>query len=104
MNLKLIYITAPDKLTARSIAKAIIEEKLAACANILGPIESFYIWENKLNQDKEVLLLAKTAKESELISRVKQLHPYECPCILSFDISNGEPEFLKWISNTSSTN
>jgi len=97
-NIKLIYITAPDKSIATNIAKALIQEKLAACVNISAVMESFYLWEDKLTQSDEVLIFAKTSKEDALIKRVKELHPYEIPCILSFDVNNGDPKFLEWIS------
>lgn len=98
-KLQLIYITAPNKATASEITKTLIKEKLAACVNILGEVESFYSWNNELAQNKEVLILAKTTKDLEtpIINKVKKLHPYECPCILSFDINNGDPSFLNWI-------
>ncbi len=97
MDLKIIYTTLPDKLIASNIAKILIEEKLAACVNIIGSIESFYIWEGKLTQNDEVLLLAKTLKEKEVMLRIRQLHPYEIPCVLSIDISNCESKFLSWV-------
>jgi periplasmic divalent cation tolerance protein len=101
MMIKLIYITVPDKALASGVAKILVQEKLAACVNILGPLESFYMWENELTQGNEVLLLAKTNVnlEADLIKRVKELHPFECPCIISFDIHNGEPNFLEWVNS-----
>lgn len=100
MNLKLIYSIVPNKLTARNIAKALVEEQLAACVNILGPLESFYLWEEKLNNSEEILLLIKTTKEKEATLRIKQLHPYEVPCIVTLDISGGYPSFLKWAAGS----
>ena len=99
MKLKLIYITLPNKVLATNIATILVQEKLAACVNILGSLESFYLWDNKLTQSEEVLLFAKTTAELEnsLTNRVKELHPYEVPCIIGLDISSGNPEFLKWI-------
>ncbi len=101
MKFKLIYITAPDKSIATNIAKTLIQEKLAACVNIIGPIESHYFWEDELSQSDEILIFAKTTKilEARLITRVKKLHPYKVPCIISLDITNGDPIFLKWIGS-----
>ncbi len=98
---RLIYITAPDKSTASEIASQLIKEKLAACVNILGKIESFYNWNGELTQSEEVLILAKTTKDLEILTfnKVKELHPYDSPCILSFNINNGDSSFLNWITN-----
>lgn len=102
MKTKLIYITAPDMSTATSLAKIIIEEKLAACVNILSPMESYYLWKGKLETNKEIPMLIKTKAELEikLISRIKREHPYEIPCILSLSIDGGNIDFLKWIESS----
>ena len=104
MQIKLIYVTLPDRSIASSIAKILVQEKLAACVNILGALESFYIWEERLTQSNEILLIAKTTKrqEAKLILRVKELHPYECPGIVSLDIINGDSGFLQWIAKATS--
>ena len=100
MTLKLLYITAPNKEIARDIAKKLILEKLAACINIIGETESYYIWEDQLQTDNEVALVAKTAVSEKLIKRVEELHPYQIPCIISLDITGGLPSFLSWIKNS----
>lgn len=97
-NLQLVYITVPDKHLASNIAKALVTEKLAVCVNIIGPIESVYLWQNDLKEEAEVLLLAKTSNLENLTAKVKELHPYDLPCIISFDIAGGEKHFLEWIS------
>ena len=98
MELKLIYLTVPDERVAKIIAQAIVTERLAACVNILPAIKSHYIWENQYTQTEEILLLAKTAKEQELIARVKELHPFDTPCIVALDINGGNQDFLDWIA------
>ncbi len=105
MKIKLLYITVPDKSIATKIAKALLEEKLAACVNIFPFIESYYLWEGKLCENKEIPMLVKTtvALEDKLIARATELHPYKVPCIISLDITNGNPEFLKWIKNPYTT-
>ena len=97
--MKLVYITVPDKIIATEIAKILVQEKMAACVNIIDMIESHYIWEGKLNSSQEILILAKTTEEmlQRLIERIKMLHPYECPCIVAMDVVGGNPDFLKWI-------
>jgi periplasmic divalent cation tolerance protein len=95
-----IYITVPDHETALRIARVLVEERLAACANILGPITSIYWWDGKLNEEGEVALIAKTTQEqlSALIARVKAIHPYQVPCIVAWPIAAGHQPYLDWIS------
>ena len=93
------YITAKDLKQARALGKSLVRERLAACVNILGRIESLYWWKGRMETGREVALIAKTtvAKSAKLVSRVKQLHSYECPCVLILPIVGGNPEFLEWI-------
>ncbi len=95
----LIYLTAPDEETAARLAHALVEERLAACVNVLGAIRSVYRWKGAVEQAGEVALLAKTVEASvdPLSRRVKELHPYECPCIVALPIRGGDPAFLDWI-------
>lgn len=100
MNTFFIYVTAKDAAEAKSIARAVVEERLAACANLLGPVQSIYWWEGKLCEDDEVALVLKTsnARKTELIARVRELHSYETPCIVCLPIADGNPDFLKWVA------
>lgn len=97
---RLIYITASSREEAVSLARLLVEERLAACANVLGPITSFYWWEGKLNEDGEVALIAKTRASlvEALTARVRQAHSYECPCVVALPIAGGNPAFLQWIA------
>lgn len=99
MSAKLIYVTAPSREEAEKIATAVVTEKLAACANILGGVTSIFHWDDKLCRENETILILKTTTEriSELIVRIKQLHSYECPCIAVLPIEGGSPAFLNWI-------
>ncbi len=96
---RLVYITAPNREEAKRIGRILVEERLAACANILPEIESFYWWEGRLENEGESAIFAKTTGEKvgRLIQRVAELHPYECPCIISFKIEEGHAPFLSWI-------
>jgi len=96
-----IYITAKDEEEAREIGKALVEEKLAACINI-HPIKSIFWWEGEIAEENEAAMLVKTKAElvDEVITRVKELHSYEVPCIVSLPIEKGHPEFLKWIDQS----
>ncbi len=96
-----IYITAGNMDEARRIGKKLIEERLAACVNIF-PISSIYRWKDNIEESNEfgVIVKTKTEKVKEIEKRVKQLHSYEVPCVLSFDVSEGSTEYLKWISES----
>jgi periplasmic divalent cation tolerance protein len=95
----LIYATTPDFPTAQSIGQVLIEEKLAACANIFPHMHSIYLWENKLQHSDEVVLLIKTSSEAlaHAQARITELHPYECPCIMAWEITQGHTPFLHWV-------
>lgn len=96
--LKLIYITALDKKEAEKIAQALVEERLAACVNMF-PIKSIYRWRGKIEKADEIGLLVKTKAElaDKIIKRVKELHSYEVPEIISLLIEKAEKNFLNWI-------
>jgi periplasmic divalent cation tolerance protein len=95
-----VYITAPDRAVALAIARTLVEERLAACANLLGSITSIYRWEGKIHEEDEVALIAKTSevRVPALIARVKSIHPYSVPCIVVWPIAAGHPAYLDWIS------
>lgn len=97
---RLIYITAPSHDEAMTLAETLVGERLAACANVLGPMTSVYWWDGKLNRDAEVALVLKTRADlvEALTARVKQVHPYECPCVVALPITGGNPAFLNWIN------
>lgn len=99
MDRRLIYITASSDEEARTIARALVGERLAACANILGQIGSVYWWEDELQEDAEVALIVKStaALVSRIVDRVKALHSYDCPCVVALPIEAGNAEFLDWI-------
>lgn len=100
MDLSLVYMTFGNKEEARSIGKVIVQENLVACANIINNVNSLYIWQDKLQDDQEVIMIAKTTSDlmPMVIERVKALHSYECPCIVGLPIGDGNPEFLDWIA------
>ncbi|MDF7809524.1 divalent-cation tolerance protein CutA [Pontiellaceae bacterium B12219] len=100
METYFVYVTAEDSDEARSIARTMVEERLAACANILGSIQSVYWWEGKLCEGEEVSLVLKTSsvRKNELIARIREIHSYETPCIVCLPVAGGNPDFLNWIS------
>jgi periplasmic divalent cation tolerance protein len=99
MAANFIYMTAGNKAEAQKIAKALVEHRLAACVNILENMQSIYRWEEEIQEDTEVVLIAKTRESlvSELIEKVKSLHSYDCPCIVSLPILDGYAPFINWI-------
>ena len=101
METNLIYITAGSLDEAKTIGKELVSSRLAACANIIDNINSVYWWEGEIQDDREVIVVAKTKASlvPELIDKVKSIHSYECPCIVSLPIIEGNWAFLDWIVN-----
>jgi periplasmic divalent cation tolerance protein len=95
----LAYITAKDKPQALSIGRALVEERLAACVNVIDNMTSIYRWEGEINEDSEAVLIAKTSAEKAeaLTERVKQLHTYTCPCVALIPVIGGNPAYLEWL-------
>jgi periplasmic divalent cation tolerance protein len=101
MNIYLIYITAGDIEEAKVIGKALVSERLAACVNIIDNINSMYWWEGEIQDDRETIVIAKTRDSlvPELIEKVKSMHSYDCPCVVSLPIADGNKGFLEWVEN-----
>ena len=100
-----VLVTCGSEEEALRIANALVEEHLAACVNLVSPIRSIYRWEGKIWDEKEWLLIIKTQKKrfQELEKKVKSLHSYSVPEIISLPIVKGSSSYLKWISeNTES--
>ena len=104
-NALFVYVTVSDHAEAEKIGRAIVEARLAACVNILGPITSLYWWKEKVEHSQEYVLVAKTVEDrsEELIGKIKELHSYDVPCIVTLPIENGNPDFLKWIQKETRT-
>jgi periplasmic divalent cation tolerance protein len=100
MDINLVYMTAATKEEARRIGKELVESRLAACVNIIDNMNSIYMWEGELQDDNEVIFIAKTREDlvSELTEKVKSMHSYSCPCIVCLPISDGYPPFLNWVA------
>ncbi len=95
----LVLSTFPDAATARRISRQLVEEKCAACANLLPPVESIYWWEGIVESGNETLVIFKTAagRYQALETTLRQLHPYEVPEIIALRIEQGLPEYLRWV-------
>lgn len=91
--------TFPEIDTARRIARQLVSENLAACANIIPTVESIYRWQDKIEDAPETMVLFKTttARYPAFQDRLKSLHPYEVPEIICWQIADGLPEYLRWV-------
>ena len=100
MTYNSVYIAAGSRDEAVAIGRALVEERLAACANVFAGVKSLYWWEGAVQEDDEVILILKTrsGRLERLIERAKALHSYECPCIVAFPIAAGHPDYLDWIA------
>jgi periplasmic divalent cation tolerance protein len=96
---RIVFVTAGNEESAAAIGRALVEERLAACANLVGPIRSVYRWKDNIEQATEYLLIIKTRGSlyPALEKRVKELHPYEVPEIIAVKIESGSPQYLAWI-------
>ncbi len=99
MSAFLCHCTCPDRDSADRIARVLVDERLAACASVVGDVRSTYRWQGAIEQAEEVLLLIKTsaARLPALLERIPQLHPHEVPEVLAVAVAAGNPEYLAWI-------
>jgi periplasmic divalent cation tolerance protein len=100
MDVRFVYMTAGSLEEARKIARELVEAKLAACVNLIDNMNSFYLWDGRLQDDREVVLIAKTtaARIADLTARVRAIHSYDCPCVVSLPVDGGNQAFLDWIA------
>jgi periplasmic divalent cation tolerance protein len=101
MEFLFAYITAPDVEEARRIGKTLVEERLAACVNILPGMESHYWWQGKMESSAEAVLIAKTraSLRDALLERVRGLHSAETPCVVFLPVAGGNPDYLGWLAD-----
>ncbi len=95
----LVLVTAPTADKAAELARALVEEQLAACGNVVPGLRSIYRWEGKVHDEAEALLILKTRAPlfEVLRQRVVELHPYQCPEVLRLDVEEGHAPYLQWI-------
>ncbi len=99
MEAIVVYITAPNEDEAAKIAKALVEERLAGCVNIVKGIRSIYRWQGRIEDDSEVLMIAKTQRHlfESLKRRVKELHSYTVSEIIAMPVIEGSEDYLNWL-------
>jgi periplasmic divalent cation tolerance protein len=99
MDNLIVFITASGEDEAAKISRALVEARLAGCVNIIKNIRSIYSWQGKIEDEKEVLMVAKTQKPlfDSLMKRVKELHSYTVPEIIALPITQGSEDYLKWL-------
>ena len=102
MEYIVVYITTPDFQTAQKLADYLVENKLAACVNIVENVFSTYFWQGNIEKDNESLMIIKTRMDvfERLEEEVKKLHPYSVPEIIAMPIVKGSKDYLNWIDET----
>ena len=97
-----VTTTLPQEADAQRVATCVVEERLAACAQVLGPLASTYHWEGKVERAQEWYCHAKTTidRVAALQKRIQELHPYDVPEIIVVPIVGGEAGYLRWIEET----
>eukprot|EP00455_Lapot_gusevi_P045292 TRINITY_DN5770_c0_g2_i2.p1 TRINITY_DN5770_c0_g2~~TRINITY_DN5770_c0_g2_i2.p1 ORF type:complete len:149 (-),score=8.35 TRINITY_DN5770_c0_g2_i2:14-460(-) len=98
-SLSVAFVTVPNSEVAKSLSRGILEKKLAACVNAVPGVTSMYWWQGKIEEASEQLLMIKTRTHliGDLISYVKQNHPYSVPEVITFPIDQGNAPYLDWI-------
>lgn len=96
----LCLCTCPDRDAAGRIARTLVDERLAACVNLLPGVTSVYRWQGAVETGEEVLMLAKTVPErlQALTARIVELHPYDVPEVVAMQVDAGLPAYLEWIA------
>ncbi len=97
-----VLVTAKDTVQAKKISKALVDERLVACSNVVKGVQSFFYWEGKMDCAREVLLILKTTKKAfpQIVKRIRNLHSYQTPEIIALPIVCGEKSYLNWITES----
>jgi periplasmic divalent cation tolerance protein len=97
--MSMIYVTTGSRKEALNIGRALVEARLAACANVIDNVTSIFRWQGEIEEEAEAVLILKTRLDlvDEATAKIKGLHSYDCPCVLSYAIAGGNSDFLDWI-------
>lgn len=95
----LLYVAASDRAEALAIGRTLVEERLAACVNVLDGMTSVYRWKDAVEEAREAVLLVKTSADrfDAASARILELHSYETPCVLEIPLGRGAPDYVAWL-------
>lgn len=98
-RIRVVLVTVPHAEAGRELARRVVEERLAACGNVIPGLVSVYRWQGEVQEDPEALVIFKTTEDAlpELEKRVVELHPYEVPELLALPLTHGHPPYLRWV-------
>ncbi len=96
---RIVFCTIDSADAARKLARSLVQDRLAACVNIIENVTSVYKWEGRIEEDAELLLVIKTqdSRLQELMDRISEIHPYDVPEILSWPVQKGSRAYLDWV-------
>jgi periplasmic divalent cation tolerance protein len=96
---RIVYTTFPDEENARAVARALVEDNLAACVNLIPGMRSVYRWQGKVEEAGEIVGIIKTRAQllGAVEARIKELHPYDTPTIIHLEVAGAERETLAWL-------
>ena len=102
MKAAVSLVTCGSGVEARKIARTLVREKLAACVNVVGGVTSVFVWKGKAQEDREWLLIIKSraALSRKLAARIRKLHSYKVPEIITLNVAAGDPDYLKWLGDS----
>ena len=105
VNARLVYVTVETYSEAINIGRSVVTARLAACANVLNHVKSIYWWDGDIQESDEIVLLLKSRSSliEPLIEKVRAVHSYDCPCIVVLPIEGGNPQYLEWIVEETTT-
>ena len=98
-GVRVVLVTVPDQEAGRTLARTVVEERLAACGNVIPGLVSVYRWAGEIQEDPEALVVFKTTEGAldRLMERVTELHSYDVPEFLALDVPKGHPPYLDWL-------
>jgi periplasmic divalent cation tolerance protein len=104
-KMRVIFVTTGSEDQAAAIARALVNERLAACVNIVGPVRSIYRWRDGVEDDREFLLVIKTRALHyvKVETRVREMHTYEVPEVLALNADRGSPPYIQWLLDSTRT-